>query len=238
MKFLSIGRNSCFLLGALSLAASPGSAMEEDPMFQHILLETDYANWGSNRREITWEGSAWYGGDIEKVWLKTEGEWGDGYLEEAEVQLLYSRNVGTFWDVQAGLRHDFQPSSTNYLVLAVSGLAPYFFETDISLFLSDEADVSLRGKAEYDLLLSQSLILTPYAELDVFATDVPELDVGAGISSLDAGLKLRYEVEREFAPYVDVNYVGLFGETKSIAEANNKDANDLTVRVGVRFWLN
>lgn len=233
-----IGPRHLFLMVTLSLAVSPGMAMDAEPMFQHIQLETDYANWGTNRREITWEGSAWYGGDVEKVWLKTEGEWGDGDLEEAEGQLLFSRNVSTFWDVQAGLRHDFQPSPTNYLVLAVSGLAPYFFETEASLFLSDEEDVSFRGKAEYDLLLSQSLILSPYAELNVFGTDVPELDVGAGISSLDAGVKLRYEIEREFAPYLDINYVGLFGETKSIAEANKKDANDLTVRVGVRFWLN
>jgi len=225
------------LVGSAFLSA-PVSAMEAEPMFKYVQLETDYADWGSNKREATWEGFAWYGGDTEKVWIKTEGEWGNGDLEEAELQALYSRNVARFWDFQAGVRHDFRADPTNYLAVAFSGLAPYFFEVDASVFLSDEADLSFRGEAEYDLLITQKLILSPYGELNVFGSDVPEQDVGAGISSFDTGLKLRYEIQREFAPYIDFNYVGLFGETKSIAEANNKDANDFTVRIGLRFWFN
>ena len=218
--------------------SGPVVAAEAEPMFKYFQLETDYADWGSNKRELTWEGSGWYGGDSEKIWFKTEGEWGDGDLEEAEIQALYSRNIARFWDVQAGVRHDFRPDPTNYLAAAFVGLAPYFFEVDTSLFVSDEGDVSFRGQAEYDLLLTQKLILSPYGEVNIFASDVPEQDVGAGIANLDTGIKLRYEIKREFAPYVDFNYIGLFGETKSLAEADNKDANDFTVRVGVRFWLN
>lgn len=216
----------------------PAIAAEAEPMFKYFQLETDYADWGSNKREVTWEGSGWYGGDTEKIWVKTEGEWGDGDLEEAEVQALYSRNIARFWDVQAGVRHDFRPDPTNYFAVALVGLAPYWFELDTSLFVSDEGDVSLRGQAEYELLLTQKLILSPYGEVNIFASDVPEQEVGAGIANIDTGLQLRYEIRREFAPYIDFNYVGLFGETKSLAEADNKEANDFTVRLGVRFWLN
>lgn len=228
---------STILIGS-ALVSTHAAAMEEEPLFKYIQLETDYADWGSNKREATWEGFGWYGGDSEKIWVKTEGEWGDGELEEAEVQVLYSRNVSRFWDLQAGVRHDFRSDPTNYLTVAMSGLAPYFFEVGASAFISDDGDVSFRGEAEYDLLLTQQLILSPYGELSIFGSDVPEQDVGAGLSSLDAGMKLRYEIRREFAPYIDFNYVGLFGETKSIAEANNKDANDFTVRVGLRLWFN
>ncbi|MEQ9142999.1 MAG: copper resistance protein B [Parvibaculaceae bacterium] len=237
----AIKQTALSAVAALLTAIMPWSgatAAGKEPMFKHIQLETDYADWGRNKREVTWEGFGWYGGDMEKVWVKTEGEWGDGDLEEAEVQLLYSRNVARFWDFQAGVRHDFRHDPTNYLVGAFNGLAPYFFEVDASVFLSDEGDVSFRGEAEYELLLTQKLILAPYAEANVFAQDVSEQDVGAGLSSLDAGIKLRYEIEREFAPYVDFNYVGLFGDTKSIAESNGTDANDFTIRLGLRFWLN
>ncbi len=225
------------LLGA-TWAAAPVHAAEAEPLFKYVQLEVDYADWGSNRREMTWDGFAWYGGDSEKVWVKTEGEWSDGDLEEAELQLLYSRNVARFWDVQAGIRHDFRPDPTNYLAMSLLGLAPYFFEVDASAFVSDDGDVSFRGKAEYDLLLTQAMIVTPYAEANVYMSDVPEQDVGSGLSNIDAGLRIRYEIRREFAPYIDFNYVGLFGESKSIGEADNKDANDFTVRVGLRFWFN
>ena len=230
------------MLVSLALAAAafggPVQAAEPEPTFKYFQLETDYADWGSNKREVTWEGFGWYGGDSEKVWVKTEGEWGDGDLEEAEIQVLYSRNISQFWDLQAGVRHDFRPDPTSYLAVAFAGLAPYFFEVDTSLFVSDEGDASFRGEAEYDLLITQQLIVSPYGEVNIFASDVPEREVGAGISNVDTGIKLRYEIRREFAPYVDFNYVGLFGETKSLAEADNKDANDFTVRVGLRFWLN
>jgi len=229
-----------FLSGLVTLAwlPSPVSAAESETMFKYFQLEADYADWGSNTREVNWEGFGWYGGDSEKVWVKTEGEWSDGDLEEAELQVLYSRNIARFWDFQAGVRHDFRPDPTNYLAVALVGLAPYFFEVDASAFVSDEGDLSFRGEAEYDLLLTQRLILTPYGEVNIFANDVPEQQVGSGISNVDTGVKLRYEVRRKFAPYIDFNYIGLFGETKSIGEANMTDANDFTVRVGIRLWLN
>lgn len=234
MKTLMIGA----ALSAAALAATPAFAAGEEAPFRFLQLETDYADWGSNKREATWEGEGWIGGDVHKAWLKTEGEWGDGDLEEAEVQLLYSRSIAAFWDAQIGIRHDFRPDPTNYLTVALNGLAPYFFETDFSLFLSDEADASLRTEAALEILITQTLIAEPYLEANFYAQDVPEQDVGAGLSDIDAGLRIRYEIVREFAPYVDFNYVGLFGESRNFGEEEGQDPNDVTVRFGVRFWLN
>ena len=231
---------SAILILALALTpltASPGAA-EEQTLFKFLRLETDYADWGAAEREITWDGEGWIGGDTEKIWLKTEGEWTDGELEDAEFQLLYSRNIAAFWDAQIGIRHDLRPDPANYLALALNGLAPYFFESDLSAFLSDEGDVSARADLSYDLLITQGLIAEPYLEANFYAQDVPELEVGAGLSDIDAGLRVRYEIEREFAPYIDLNYTGLVGETHNIAQASGRDPDNFALRIGLRFWLN
>jgi copper resistance protein B len=149
----------------------------------------------------------------------------------------YSRNVDTFWDVQAGIRHDFQPTSTTYAVVGVNGLAPYFFETEAHLFVSDEGDVSARLRGERGLLLTQKLILQPYAEINLYAQDVPENDIGAGFSSGEIGLQTRYEFTRKFAPYVDVRYSRKFGETSSIAKGNGEDNDEFIGSVGLRLMF-
>ena len=229
------------LMSAAALAvATPraAQAMEESPWFRYLEAEVDYADWGRNKRQMTWDAEGWIGGDTEKMWVKSEGEWSDGDLEEAEIQALYSRMIAPFWDVQAGLRHDFRPDPTNYLVVALKGLAPYDFETDLSLFLSDEGDVSFRPKVSADLLITQRLIAEPYVEAEFFASDVPEQHVGAGLASIDTGLQIRYEVVRELAPYIDLNYTDKFGETGRLAEAEGESPDDFTVRIGLRFWIN
>lgn len=224
-------------LAMMPLAATPGATAEQS-IFKFLQLETDYANWGANEREITWDGEGWIGGDDEKAWLKTEGEWSDGELEDAEVQLLYSRAIAPFWDAQIGIRHDLRPDPANYLALSFNGLTPYFFESGLSAFISDDGDVSLRADLSYDLLITQRLIAEPYLEANFYAQDVPELEVGAGLSDIDAGLRIRYEVRRKFAPYIDLNYTGLVGETHNIAKANGHNPDNFALRVGLRVWLN
>lgn len=134
------------------------------------------------------------------VWLRSEGEVEDGEAEDAELQLLYGWNVHPFWDVLAGVRQDFEPDGETYLAAGVTGLAPYFFETEATGFLSSEGDFSLRLEQSFDLPITQKLIAEPHGELNFFAQDVPDRDVGAGFSDLEVGLQLRYEVTRKFAP--------------------------------------
>ncbi len=184
-----------------------------------------------------WDFNGWIGSDENKLWLKSEGEISDGSTEQAEVWTLYSRNVATFWDAQAGIRHDFQPDSTSYLVLGVEGLAPYFFETEAHLFISDEGDVSARIREENDFLITQRLILQPYAEINLFAQDVPEQDIGAGLADAELGLQTRYEFTRKFAPYVDFRYERKFGETSSIAKDHGEDNDDFIAAVGLRLMF-
>lgn len=205
-------------------------------IFHMFRLEADT---GLNRGDSvsSWDLDGWIGTDEDKLWLKSEGEHTDGTLESAEVWALYSRNISTFWDAQVGIRYDFQPESTAYLTLGFNGLAPYWFETEAHLFVSEHGDVTARLREENDFLITQKLILQPYLEVNLSAQDVDEQDIGAGITDGKIGLQTRYEFTRKFAPYVDVHYGRKFGETSSIAKSNGEDTDELTGAIGLRLMF-
>jgi len=218
---------SAFTPGASALAA-------ESAIFSNAILETDIAEQDSET-VLTWDGQGWIGGDFHKLWVKSEGEWSESAFEEAEVQALYSRMIAPFWDVQAGVRYDFEPDGLAYAAIGIMGLAPYWFEVDTALFLSEEGDASVRADFEYELLFTQRLIGSPYIEVEVFASDVPDLEVGAGIATIDSGFQLRYEITRKFAPYIDINYARAFGTTANMRRAAGEDVEDVTIRFGLRL---
>lgn len=227
-----------FLASALSQPVLAMDGMDEhgSQIFHAFRLETDYGG-GKNGAVAGWDFDGWIGGDDNKLWLKSEGENADGEIEQAEFWALYSRNVATFWDAQIGLRHDTQPVSASYLTIGFNGLAPYYFETEAHLFISNEGDVSARLREENDFLVTQKLVLQPYVEVNLFAQDVPEQDIGAGIADGEIGLQARYEITRKFAPYVDVSYSRKFGETSSIAKNNGEDNDELIGSIGLRLMF-
>jgi copper resistance protein B len=191
------------------------------------------------RDGYAWDAEGWYGGDYNRVWLKTEGE-GEfgGHVESAEVQALYSRAVNPWFNLQAGVRYDIRPKPDRaHLVLGVQGLAPYWFEVDAAAFLSNRGDLTARLEAEYDQRITNRLILQPRVEFDLAAQDVPELGIGAGLSSAEAGLRLRYEIKREFAPYVGVQYERRFDKTADFARSAGDDVGGWAVLVGLRSWF-
>lgn len=203
-------------------------------IFHKFRSETDYGG-SSHGTAASWDVKGWIGTDDDKLYLRTEGEQKSGSLESAEIWALYSRNIATFWDAQAGIRYDFRPHSTTYLTLGFNGLAPYFFETEAHLFISEKGDVSARLREENDFLITQKLIIQPYAEINLFAQDVHDQDVGAGLSDGKIGLQTRYEFTRKFAPYVDVHYGRKFGETSAIARSNGEEDDELVGSVGLRL---
>jgi copper resistance protein B len=188
---------------------------------------------------LKWDAQGWVGGDYEKLWLKTEGEKRiGGKIEDAEAQLLYSRLLTDFFDVQAGVRYDPEPHPRRgYAVLGVQGLAPYYFETDAALFLSNEGELSARFVAEYELLLTQRLILQPALELNLSAEEVKERGIGSGVNDIELGLRLRYEIRREFAPYIGVNWERKLGQTADIARHDGEDTEIPSLVAGIRFWF-
>lgn len=222
----------------LLLALSPDSHAHEDmPVFHAFRLELDAGENRDNQSVSNWNLDGWLGGDDNKLWLKSEGAVVGHNTETSENWALYSRNIATFWDAQVGVRYDDHPESTSYFVAGFTGLAPYHFETEAHLFASDEGDVSFRLHGETDFLLTQTLILQPFLELNVFAQDVKELDVGSGLSDASIGLQLRYEITRKLAPYIEVSYDSLFGDTADMADAKGEHTSDCTITAGIRFMF-
>ena len=186
-----------------------------------------------------WDGEAWLGGDINRLVLKSEG--GGAFssgVDSAEIQALYSRAIGPYWNVQAGVRHDFQPNpSRTYATIGIEGLAPYWFEVEGALFLSDKGDVLARAEGYYDQRITQRLILQPRVELNFSAQDVPENRIGSGLSNAELGLRLRYEIRREFAPYVGISYERKVGDTARYARADGEGVGGTSFVLGVRAWF-
>jgi copper resistance protein B len=191
------------------------------------------------RDGFEWDAQGWIGGDIDKFWVKTEGEGAFGEkLESAEVQALWSHAIDPWFDLQLGVRHDFRPDpQRTHLVLGIQGLAPYWFEVDAAAFLTNKGDVTARFEAEYDQRITQSLILQPRVEFDLAAQDVAELGIGSGLSTASAGARLRYEFIPEFAPYIGVEYERAFGDTADFRRADGEKAGGWSFLVGLRTWF-
>jgi copper resistance protein B len=173
------------------------------------------------------------------MWLKSEGEGAlEDNPEQAELQALYGRAITPFFDLQAGVRYDARPSpARSHLVLGVQGLLPYVYEIDAAAFVSDEGDVSGRFEAEYDLRINQRLVLQPRLELGFAAQSTPELGIGTGVSAVEGGLRLRYEIRRELAPYVGIAWERKLGGTADFARVAGEDVRDWQWVVGVRAWF-
>ncbi|MET0337451.1 MAG: copper resistance protein B [Caulobacter sp.] len=208
-----------------------------DIRWSQVMLETAERRLGDGDG-YGWEGRASFGGDINRLVLKSEGEGDDHSLESAELQALYARTIGPYFNLQAGLRHDFEPGpSRTYAAFGVEGLAPYWFEVGATAFLSQKGDLSARFEATYDLRITQRLILEPRVEVDLQAQDVPELGEGAGLSSAEAGLRLRYAIRQEFAPYIGLMHERKFGQTADFARAHGEDPKATRFVVGLRAWF-
>ncbi len=226
-------------VAATAPLAHVAQAGEPDPLHYFIQAEQFEYRFNDGEDSFNWEAQGWVGRDVEKLWLKTEGEQPiDGRLEDAEVQALYSRQISTFFDAQIGVRYDFAPEpERTFGVLGVQGLAPYFFEIDAAAFVSNKGDVSGRFEAEYDILLTQQVVLQPTFEMNAAVQDDEERGIGSGINDVELGLRLRYEIIREFAPYIGVNWERDLGRTADLTRAEGEDVDTFAVVAGVRFWF-
>lgn len=223
--------------GGAAMARARDTMMADEgggQRFAQILVDLAEVQAGGGYR---WEGEGWWGGDLHRFVVKSEGE-GDRRVEAAEVQALYSRAIGPYFNLQAGIRHDLRPTPTRtFATLGIEGLAPYWFEVDAAAFVSTRGEVLARVEGYYDQRLTQRLILQPRVELNLSAQDIRATGTGAGLSGAELGLRLRYEVAREFAPYVGVHWERSFGATRRFARDAGKDDAGIAVVAGVRAWF-
>lgn len=225
--------SACLSSADMALAAAP-----DDPLLTMVIVdELEYRDADDGNLQA-WNAQGWLGKDLRKIWMKTEGERNGGSTEDAELQFLYSKSIARFWDFQVGVRQDFKPSpNRTWAAIGFQGLAPYFFEIDSAVFVADSGHTALRLEAEYELLLTQRLILTPDVELNFYGKSDAELGVGSGLSDLEAGLRLRYEIRREFAPYIGINWSKLYGGTADSVAATGQSSSDLQLTIGLRAWF-
>jgi len=226
--------------GADAMRASREDLQKTHGDFNLFWFQADRAEFQSRegRNGYLWDLQGSYGNTTDKFFFKSEGEGSFGEpIEELEFQVLYSRAIAPFFDLQAGFRQDLAGPDTSYAVIGIQGLAPYMFELDSALFLSHRGDLTARVEAELDQRIAQGILIQPRAELNLAAQDVPELGIGAGIDSFELGVRLRYEIIREIAPYIGVEQVWKTGRSAYFARAAGEDPSVTNFVIGVRFWF-
>lgn len=203
--------------------------------FQADRLE---ARVGGDSVGFLWDAQASYGPDLDKLWIESEGEGDlDEGVEGADIEATWSHAIAPFWDLQVGGRQDLAGSSRTYATLGVQGLAPYLFEVDAAAYLSTEGEVTAELEAELDQRITQRLVLQPRGEIVLSAQDIPDLALGTGLAKLEAGLRLRYEITREFAPYIGIAQEWRTGASRDLARAQGEDTDATRFVAGLRFWF-
>ena len=246
MKFVLAGLALAAFLPATAAAQQqpeqPGwpQPMNNNPILGHAYLNQNELRTGNGNDSYRWEGEGWYGGNLNRAWFKTEGDVNTktGDLEDGEAQALYSRAISEFFDLQAGVRYDAGPvPSRGWAVIGVEGLAPYFFEVGAHAFVSNGGHMAARFEASYDLLITQRLVLQPQVEMNFYSKSEASRHVGSGLGDIDAGLRLRYEFSRKFAPYIGVTYESKFGKTADFARAHGETVHQVRFVGGIRVWF-
>jgi copper resistance protein B len=214
------------------------AAGKDDPVLAKVMIDQLEVRATDGPDPWVLDAQMWIGQDLNKLWLKTEVEQLDGQTEEAEVQALYSRAIASYWDLQVGWRHDIRPKpNRDWLAVGFEGLAPYWFEIDAAAFVGESGQLAARLEAEYEWMFTQRWVLSPEMEVNLHTKNDQQTGTGSGLSDLELGLRLRYEIRREFAPYIGVNWTQKFGNTADFARDEGEDSSDVQMVAGVRVWF-
>jgi len=216
--------------------------MDDTTRFAKVMLDQlEWRNGDTGEGRATWDAQGYYGGDYDKVWIKTEGKYASGGrtgVHDATVEVLWDHVISTWWNLQAGARQDFGVGeSRTWAAVGVQGLAPQWFQTEATVYASDEGRTAARLKAQYDLLLTQRLVLQPFAEANFYGRSDSAHQIGSGLSDMEISVRLRYELRREFAPYVGVVWLRRFGSTADLVRSAGSEASDLELTAGLRVWF-
>lgn len=212
--------------------------MQDDAIHAFTLLDRFEHSGGGDDRAFAWEGQGWIGTDIDRLRWRTQGEHTEGRLEHADAELLYSRMVSPWWDVLGGIRHDFAAGGAqDFAAIGVMGLAPYKFELAATLYLGQRGQSAARFEVEYELPLSARWVLQPRLEANAYGKSDERRERGSGLNDIEAGLRLRWEIRREFAPYIGLERRWRVGDAARFTRAQGSEADDWRWVAGVRFWL-
>ena len=224
--------------GTYALPASQRLRLADEHNFGALLVDRLEQSYTRDGNSTVYDTQAWFGRDYNRLVIKAEGEVAKGKLKEARTELLWGHAIATFWDTQLGVRYDSgEGPDRGWLAFGVQGLAPYWFEVDAAAYVGNDGRTALRLGAEYELLLTQKLILQPRIEANLYGKSDAARGIGAGLSEAQAGLRLRYEFTRQIAPYIGIERVGTFGQTADLARAAGEKSGETRGVAGVRFWF-
>ncbi len=227
----------------LTMATPSAAQVSDTATYTYVLADLLDYQWNPDgANSVRWEGAAWIGRDYDKLWMKSEGKKPVGEAGDAEAQLLYSRMVSPFWNFQTGLRVETRPGADVHpvrtsAVVGFEGLAPYRFDLEPVVFFGNDGSVSARISAAYQLHLTQRLVAQPRFEMNATSRRAEEFDLGSGVTDMSLDWRLRYEIRREFAPYVGVVWDQRFADTADIARRRGKPAASVALVTGVRVWF-
>ena len=228
----------CGMAALMLLSTTTQAASKDDPILAKVMINQLEARSTDGPDPRVLEAQAWIGQDLNKLWLKADVEYVDGSTEEAEIQALYSRAIAPYWDFQVGWRHDSRPKpNRDWLAIGFEGLAPYWFEIDAAAFIGESGRVGARLEAEYEVMFTQRWVLSPELKINLHTKNDEATGTGSGLSDTELGLRLRYEIRREFAPYIGVNWVKKYGNTADFARDEGEDTDDVQFVAGVRAWF-
>lgn len=225
--------------GPYALPGTRQLRLADEHNFGSIMFNRLERGFGSKSNSTAYDTQAWFGRDYDRLVIKAEGDVAQGKLQEARTEILWGHAVAPFWDAQVGLRYDSGGTEPDrkWLALGVQGLAPYWFEVDAAAYIGDNGRTAFRLGGEYEILLTQKLILQPRAELNFYGQDDAAREIGRGLANGVAGIRLRYEINRQFAPYIGVERSSKFGKTADMARASSVSTGDTRWVAGVRFWF-
>ena len=231
---------------ALEQLMKPLPPPVEDSMLHSFLLTEllEYRANSAGPNAFVWDFVGWFGGDYNRLWIKTEGrqDLSDGNRGEGDLQLLYGRLIAPFWDLQLGVREKFnlgsglRDNTRTYAVIGLQGLAPGNFEVEPAIYISDCGEVSAELTMSADLHLTQRLVLQPRFQGEVSLQGDDRFGTGSGVTETDIGLRLRYEIAREIAPYIGVSWLRSYGETARIARQEGETTDTVALVIGLRLW--
>ena len=216
-----------------------GGHTVHDNSIQHYVLFDRLEGWKADTgADQEWEGKAWIGTDLNRVWLRSEGQRLDNKTQEADLEVLYGHSVAAWWDVVAGVRHDFKPgASQDFAAIGVMGMTPYKYDVEATAYIGQGGQTSARLQASYDALFTGRLILQSLVEVNLFGQNDARRGIGSGLSTLETGYRLRYELTRRFAPYIGIVQERAFGKTADFRREEGIPTKDTRLVAGVRIWF-
>jgi copper resistance protein B len=215
-----------------------GHAVHDGALTYFVLFDQLEWQGRSDRKGLNIDSRGWVGRDRDRLWFRAEGDSDGGRVGEAQTHILYGRQISRWWDVVAGVRQDFRPGpAQTWAAIGIQGLAPYWFDIEATAYVGASGRTHARFEVEYELLLTNRLVLQPLFEAEIFGKSDPERGVGAGLSTTDLGFRLRYELKREIAPYVGVTWSNKWAKTADFAEAAGDGTDGARFVTGLRLWF-